>query len=247
MRKVALILSVICALAAGVAAQKKIKAWSEWSNKDVQKILNDSPWGQTQVDEDLSEMFFTPTTPGQGTTSSNGRSPAVDPGNNRAENGALNQATGVKFRIRWLSAKPIRQALARQIMLVSGQTSEQLRGFVEGSTEERAVIAVAFESGDQRFTGRVMQAFNSANTDVLKNKTYLERKDGKRIFLQEYVPPQQNALRSALFVFPRMVDGRPLLTPEISDVRFVAEFNKDLKLNMKYKVADMMYDGVLEY
>lgn len=253
MSKAAVTLLLAGLLAVGVSAQKNLKPWAEWSKKDVQKILNDSPWGQTQVEEDTSEMFYKPTTqqPGATNTGTSRGTTVTDTsgGLKRGEEngGAVNQATGVKFRIRWLSARPIRQALARQITLESGQWNEQLRAFAEGSTENRAVVAVWFESTDQRFSNRVMQVFNGSITAVLKNSTYLERKDGQRIFLQEYLSPQHNTLGAALFIFPRTVNERPLLLPESGDVRFVCEFNKDLKLNMKYKLADMMYDGKLEY
>ncbi|HKP72012.1 MAG TPA: hypothetical protein VJT82_03675, partial [Pyrinomonadaceae bacterium] len=145
------------------------------------------------------------------------------------------------------SAKPIRQAIARQLALKEGSFTAQMRAFVEGSSESRVVVAVTFETTDQRFGGKVMQAFNSANTGVLKNNTYLERKDGVRVFLREYVSPQQNTLGAAMFVFPRLVGERPLLEADSGEVRFVSEFEKNVKLNMKYKVADMIYDGKLEY
>ena len=44
-----------------------------------------------------------------------------------------------------------------------------------------------------------------------------------------------------------MVDERPFLTKDINDVRFVAEFGTTIKLNMRFKVSDMMLDGKLEY
>jgi hypothetical protein len=246
--KLLLAVGCACVLAVGTAAQKKVKAWTEWTAKDAQKILDDSPWGQTQSVQDTSEMFYKPTT-AQATTTVTGSSRGGPPpagGNNRAENGAVNQATGVRYRIRWLSSRPIRQALARQIMLKGGQFNEQLRGFAENQ-ESRVVVGVWYEFDDQRYGGPVMQAFNSATTETLKNTAYLERKDGKRIFVQAYVPAQQNPFGAAIFIFPRTLDGQPLLTPDMGDVRFVAEFNRDLKLNMKYKVADMIYEGQLEY
>src|SRR6266576_7260716 len=43
------------------SAQEKDKAWSQWSKKDAEKMLNDSPWAQTQTDTDTSQMFFSPT------------------------------------------------------------------------------------------------------------------------------------------------------------------------------------------
>ena len=267
---------IICALTflffvAG-AAQKQLRPWTEWDKGEVEQILNDSPWGQTQVETDTSEMFYTPTTlAGAGDSTS------------RRTEGATNQAVSIKYRIRWLSARPIRQAIARHTELEGGKISDQMRFFADGPSDKRTVIAVSFDSNDQRFSGKAMQAFNSANTGVLKNTTYLERKDGKRIFLQEYVPPQQNRLGMALFIFPRLVDEQPLLNEKSGSIRFHSEYeNKtsldkalnpssqgsssrqsgDLrpsgvtnqpenpfkfKLDMRFKVSEMIFNGNLEY
>src|SRR5436190_10450053 len=183
-------------------------------------MLNDSAWAQTQIDTDTSEMVYTPTTISGGGDSAS-----------RREQGATNQATSVKFRIRWLSAKPIREALVRQEQMNTGKVSDQLKFFAEGPSYTRIVIAVTFESTDQRFGGKVMQAFSSANTGVLKNETYLELKSGKRIFLQQYVPPQDNMLGAALFIFPRNAEGRPLLTADALGVRFHSEYENKSALD----------------
>ncbi len=249
-KRVAGPLSLACLLAAGAAAQKAVKAWTEWSKSDAQKVLNDSAWGQTQTETDTSEMFFSPTTQGQGRTAAGGRAAAAadQTGNNRANEGALNQATSVSFHARWLSAKPIRQAMAREILLRGGgQLTPELRAFVDSPSDKRVVIAVTFETGDQRFGGKVMQAFNFASAGTLKNTTYLERKDGERIFVREYFTPQQNALGAAMFIFPRTHGEGPLLARDGGDVRFVSELSKTIKLDMKFKVSEMLYDGRLEY
>ena len=113
----------------------------------------------------------------------------------------------------------------------TGKVSDQLKFFAEGPSYTRIVVAVTFESTDQRFGGKVMQAFSSANTGVLKNDTYLELKSGKRIFLQQYVPPQDNMLGAALFIFPRNAEGRPLLTADALGVRFHSEYENKSALD----------------
>ena len=50
----------------------------------------------------------------------------------------------------------------------------------------------------------------------------------------------------AKFIFERIVDERPFLNRESGEVRFVSEI-ADVSLNIRFKVADMMYDGKLEY
>src|SRR5437763_4329675 len=257
-------------LVSGAIAQKQLKPWTDWTKSDVEKILNDSPWGQTQIDTDTSEMVYTPTTLAGGGDSAS-----------RREQGATNQATSVKFRIRWLSAKPIREALVRQEQLTTGKISDKLKFFAEGPSYTRIVIAVTIEASDQRFGAKVMQALSSANTGVLKNNTYIELKGGKRVFLQQYVAPQDNVLGAAMFIFPRNAEGRPLITADVMGVRFHSEYENKLaldnamnppgqvsaprqgmslsrvdnqgenpfkfKLDMKFKVTDMIYHGELEY
>jgi hypothetical protein len=94
--------------------------------------------------------------------------------------------------------------------------------------------------------GKAMQIVRNATTVEIKNRTYLERNDGKRIFVEQYTPPGGDGF-GARFIFPRMVDEKPFLSPEISSVRFVADLGENIKFNMTYKVKDMMLDGKIEY
>jgi hypothetical protein len=231
----ALLVLLGLALAIGATAgEKTYKPWTEWSMKDADKILNDSAWGQVQTDTDITEMTY---------------SPASRPVTSQ---GAINQATGWNFRIRFLSARPIREAFARQAELDPGRNPPEavkaLRAFAERNFEDTIVVAVQFDGRDGRFTGPVFQAFTSAITNTLKNNTYLELKGGKRLFLQEYEPfPGKDGL-GAKFIFSRIVDGKPFLDAKSGDIRFWAEFpGKSVTLNMRYKIADMVYRGVLEY
>lgn len=240
-RKTAAAFAVACLLALSAAAQdKKDKSWTEWSKKDADKMLNDSPWGQTQEVTDTSEMFYSPTqTPTTRQTEISGQ---------RSVEGATNQATGVKYRIRFFSARPIRQALVRSMMLnmkstPDAATTERMKNFAELQSNEKIIVAVTFDATDQRSGNAVMQGFNSSTTGVLKNATYLERSDGKRVFLEEYVPPGRDGF-GARFIFPRVMDGKPFLAPDTSEVRFTSSLGA---LNMRFKIAKMIYDGALEY
>lgn len=246
MKKFVIMLLFVFALVALSAAQKKIKPWTEWSEKDVDKMLNESAWGQTQTDTNTSEMFYTPNS-----SKSNpiGKRPLDSPsgsGNDRGAQGQLNQATAINYRIRLLTAKPIRQALARRAQIQNPELGEKLKAFAEQQTDKYIVVAVDYDSKDRRFSGPAMQIFNSANTGELKNNTYLENKDGKRLFLQQYIAPINDGM-GAKFVFERIVDDQPFVNEQSGYLRFYSEMAKNIKLNMRFKIADMMYDGKLEY
>lgn len=226
-----------------VIGQKQAKSWKEWSRKDAEKILNDSPWSHFQVDTDTSEMFFQPTTDSR----TSGRAPNA---NSRLEQGATNQETKIQFGIRFFSARPVRQAFMRMIQLqkkdLEPDVIARMHSFAELPASDSIIIAVTIEGTDKRSLGKVMQIIDSAATGTLRNTTYLERNDGKRLFLEEYVPPGKDGF-GARFIFPRIVDERPFLTTDFNDVRFVSEFGTAVKLNMRFKVSDMMVDGKLEY
>jgi hypothetical protein len=239
--------------AASIIAQATHGPWMEMSKQDAEKLLADSPWSQTQIDTDTSELFFSPTRPGAPST---GRSSAANAAtgqasvnNNRADRGAVNQAIEVKYRICFLSARPIREALARMVVASQHEPDadliSRLNAFVQRDFSPYIVIAVSVDSTDQRFLGPIMREINSATAGNLKNKAYLETAEGKRLFLTGYQPPIADGL-GAKFIFPRHPNGEEFLK-DTNAVRFVAEFSDSFRLNMRFKVSDMIYDKKREY
>jgi hypothetical protein len=246
--------AVVLFMTIAASAQKANYPWMELARKDAERLLANSPWSQTQVDTDASEMFYSPTRPGtsavaQTTTKGNvGTQQGIN--NNRADRGALNEEVHTSYRISFLSARPIRQAFAKMILSSEKEPNEQLtsqlQAFVERDFSPYVVIAVKVDSTDGRLLGPIMQAINSATTGTLKNTTYLERQDGQRVFLMQYNAPIADNL-GAKFIFPRLVDGQPFLKSDSGSVRFFAQFNDSFKINMVYKVREMMYEQKLEY
>jgi hypothetical protein len=207
-------------------------------------MLSNSPWAQIQKDTDTTEMFYQPTAD---PNIAGNRAPNA---NSRLEQGATNQSTNLNYGIRFFSARPIRQAFVRSIQLqqkkLEPDVLERMKNFAELPATDSIIVAVTVEGTDKRAYGKVMQLIQSAATGTLKNTTYLERNDGKRLFLEEYVPPGRDGF-GARFIFLRNVDEQPFLTPAFTDVRFVSEIASTIKLNMRFKLADMMLDGKLEY
>jgi hypothetical protein len=223
----------ICLMAAGSAAgQKGSKPWKEWSKSDAQKVLTDSPWAHLQIDQDFVDP--TPLT--------RPRDPSV--------NARLNQNEGMTYGIRFFSARPIRQAFVRMIQLQKKDLApamvSRLNTFAELTSEDSVIIAVTIENPDANMLGKAMQIVRNATTAEIKNSTYLERSDGKRVFLDQYMPPGTDGF-GARFIFPRMLDGKPFLNSDLTVVRFVSDLGNSIKFHMTYKVKDMMLDGKLEY
>jgi hypothetical protein len=240
-----LLLSLIIALAGLSASAQTAKPWTEWSKKDAEKILNDSAWGQTQ------------TTGGDSSSASTSAITKTEGAGNEAigrsgESGATmgGGAKPVNFHARFLTAKPVREALARIVTLsqpnAGKELTDQLQGFIDHDIGNYLVVALIADSSDAKLANMTMVALGKVDKDTLKNKVYLERKDGKRLELVDYKPPINDNM-GAKFVFERTLDGQPFLAPDSEFVRFVVDSSEKMKINLKFKVAAMMYDGKLEY
>lgn len=238
MRTRELSLPILLGLALALSVMAKDKPWTQWTEKDAKKILNDSGWGQTQTSVAGAEATWSPTS--------------------RQMDGTIDQTTGVNYRIRFLSAKPIRLAFLRLVQLdpkATPEQSEQVHRLVDATYDKVVVIAVSYDQDDlpkdNTIAMTTYQSFFAAITSTLKNNTYLDLK-GQRVFLQEYKPPNGDGL-GALFIFPRIVNDKPILDTNSGDVRFYAAFPKmggndqQIRLNMRFRVADLRYDGILEY
>jgi hypothetical protein len=231
----------------GSAIAQKSKKWTEWNKQEAQKMLENSPWAKMQTDTDTTEQMYSPTSQpgvnGARTTSND---------DTRLKEGATNQATNVSYAVRFFSARPIREALIRTLVLnnsgMDAATTTKYLAWAEAKAQESIIVTVSFKAGqgsDQRTLGPVMQAFNSAVTATLKNKTYLQRSDGKQLFLEEYVPPGKDGF-GARFIFLRMPDEKLFLDSSSKEIRFFTQF-ENVKVDRRFKVSDMMYEGELEY
>jgi hypothetical protein len=169
----------------------------------------------------------------------------------RTVDGATNQPVNVKFTVRFFSARPVRRALIRLMELKQKpdpDVAEKMHAFADAKSPDSIIVTVGFETKDQRYAGTVMQAMNSAITATLKNQTYLER-NGKRLFLEEYVPPGKDGF-GARFIFLRnQGDAKtPFIDSKTGDVRFFVQFpQRGPKVDRVFKVGDMIYEGELEY
>jgi hypothetical protein len=242
-KKLAIVLTVI-GLAVGAPIQKTAKPWTEWSKKDVEKMLNNSAWGQTQSEGENSEP--TQTSAITQVAAPRAANRELD---REGESGQAKVSKSVKYRVRFLTAKPIREAFARMVWLSQEKPSEelanQLQGFIDRDFGDYIVVVIAVETADQRMGELLTKTFSTATTEALQSKIYLERKDGKRASLIDYRPPTSDGM-GAKFIFQRKLDGQPFLT-EDDNVRFVATLNDKIKLSTRYKLSEMVYEGKLEY
>ncbi len=239
----ALVLLLSCILI--TPAQWEKKPYTEWSEKEAQKLLDDSPWAKTQ------SFVVNPGTGGTGRSSGSSSQTNVQ----------------INFHIRFFSAKPVRQATSRIMELkqkgaINEEFSTRLKNLANSSFNDRIVVTVVCDSEQHgpaaQEAAMLLQNHTTAN---LKSNTFLEVK-GQKIYLQEYQSPRADGF-GARFLFPRLVDGKPFITPETSEIHFYSELSgggpiisgssssssgsPTYTLNQRFKVSAMNFQGNLEY
>ncbi|HYW73332.1 MAG TPA: hypothetical protein VE961_20085 [Pyrinomonadaceae bacterium] len=248
MKRILLLCAAIVLFAATAAAQKDQKPWTEWNEKDTMKMLTDSAWSQTQ-----KEVAESGSSGPAITTAAENRSSANMVMNDKdkasSQSGeSMGRASFVQYSVAFLSAKPIREGFIRLLELKNPDTPAdkvtERRGFVDRDFGDYIVVALKLDGNDMKKIAPARQLLNNADAmKEAKDTAYLERKDGKRVALMDYRAPD---MMGAKFIFPRSVDGKPFLDANSGEVRVYIEVGKT-KLNRRFKVADMMYDGKLEY
>lgn len=230
-------IALLLTLSVALAVQKAPKPYTEWSEKDAMKMLNNSAWSYMQSFRGSPETgaTFRGATPG-------GRAPNTRP--------MVDDASYVNLRVRLLSARPIRQAHSRLIELGMKQKNEklveQLRRFATVDSPEQIVITLSPDKNDSQLLMQdLMAILNKLTTTGIRNETFIQS-GGKRQYLVEYNPPQSDGF-GARFVFARNVNGEPFVGPNDKELEFFAELNSNFKIKATFKLQNMIYDGKLEY
>lgn len=263
MRKLTFVALLIVLVTINADAQAP-KPWQEWSKTEAEKMLNDSPWGQTQaykrsIATSTSAQPRGSAAPPKGIYGPAGTH-AIDDGNamksvlmggvpSLPTTTSSSSTVSYTYRIRFLSAKPIREAFAATFLTKQAgidsadreKAAESLKSQMQEFVERGPVnyIVVAVESVDFAALPQNLSA-------PLKDNTYLQRGDGKRVLLINYRAPGPDGL-GAQFLFPRSLEDQPFLNLDSGEVRFHSEIAPGFKLERLFKISDMVYRGKLEY
>lgn len=208
------------------------KPFSEWKSEEIMKMLTKSPWSEQHV-------FTRQLMSGIRSSGVGGEQEIFD-----------------SYTIRLFSALPVRQAYVRMLQLnhkYDGMSPEQKQRFDAdtsaflGGEKPDIVIALDFSSNDQRMQMDVRRVLQAQTTPHLKDRIYLTTDSAGRIPLKEYFPPGQDGTGAKL-IFPRSIDGKPVVTPEDKELRFDFEVpSLDHNVFVTWKVKKMIYRGKLAF
>ena len=194
------------------------KPFDQWSQKECQKMLTDSPWAR--------ELELV------------GRN--VDLGSAAAATDS--RAPYIKYTAQLRSAAPVQQAAVRQLQIINKYDSlpddqkqafnQDTESFLIGPPSEFVVVNIQFESNILDNSRDLNRYWETQTTDVLRNSVYLSGSKGVKVPLSQFGLGAGGS-QEFQFYFPREVDGKEIINPG----------DKALQLEFAYPMIGHLGDG----
>ena len=238
---VIIIFAVVTVLWAG--EPWKQKPYTEWSVEDVDKVLEDSPWaksGSITLSMHNKKRWRTET-----------RTQAV------YIEGQLEYLTYevrvpydeailvnvLPFVVRWASSLTVRQAELRWRVLVAGSMKQEQASWLLQSTPKHFGISVT-EYSAARTNNKSLFWPWPLDRDVMMKSAYLELKEGrKKIYpVQTVASKTSGGIPSAMFFFPRELEGEPVINSKEKEVEFHWK-SPSKKIKTTFDLRKMVRDG----
>ena len=225
------IMAILAVVLLSVAKDFWEQPFTKWNNKEVVKMFEDSPWSQVQT--------FTKALGGKGSGM-----------------GGEKEVTW-KYTIQFFSALPIREAFVRMYQLRNNydQMSDDKRTEFDSrfkralnlDVSNQVIVAFRYETNDPDGMREVKRYLEEATVDRLKQGVYLISARLGRIDLKEYFPPAPDGT-GAKFIFPRVVNDKPVVLPEDKEVKFdMWAPGAEERIFITFKPARMVYKGQVAY
>jgi hypothetical protein len=213
----------------------KDKDPQDWDEKDVQKILTDSPWSKPYKIGSASSSSAPSTITSVGSAAHTETSAGTIGGRNPAGPGSDSLPAGVgpemKFTVSWRSSRTVREALLREKEL-SGSLPDLARKDLEAK----------YDAYQISISGANLRMFGKEGAEGLKAHSYLMPKGSKEKISPTKVTVQTRQDGTAvaiLFDFPqKTATGEPTITPAEKSVEFSAKAG-DLPLKVTFDIFKM--------
>lgn len=205
------------------------KPFEEWGQNDVNKMLNDSPWAEQYVR----------------TRKIGGKSSGIG-----GEKELYDTVT-----LRFFSSLPVRHAYYRLLQIVNNykkMDDEQKKLFdskfsriLHIDFSQQIIVAMEFATNDREMGQRFDRSIKITTAELMKqNATLISDRLG-RVPLTGYFPPSPDGT-GAKFVFPREIDGKPLVAPGDKEIKIELFLPEVGRVFITKKVKDLMYKGKIE-
>ena len=211
------------ALVAAVADFWEEKDFTTWSDKEVEKMLTDSPWAKQVrlvvgggLTEGEAPSIWTPEIPECG-------------------GGQFERIQRAKVTITWSTALPIRQATVRKAIGLDAPIPPEAQGELE-MDPPLYVVTVSELPPTMRWLATTVPSIEAETMLKREGKAQIAPRS-VRLFQDK-----QSQLISIVFQFPKT----DVITVEDGDVEFITKLGPTGDLKKKFTLSDMVFDGQLE-
>ena len=228
----------------------KSKPYQQWDDKDVKRILEDSPWAKVvqvdvtwKADKSYSSgdaggpaPATNQQTPMGGGGKSMGGSPTAAPASNppvAGAGGAGSSSGEANFLVRWVSSKTVERAVYRKA---------ELAGTMKPEDAEKE-LAKQLDVYELVVFGPDMKPFQSADEDSIKTSAYLIEKKNKQKISPYKVEitrsPDGNKVQAVGIIFLRKAsNGEPTIPDDEKGVDFDC-FVGGAKIHASFDISKM--------
>ena len=233
------------------------KSFQQWTKKEAQQILDDSPWATKQ--EVRLRYADTARRIAGGTVPSATEGALINTPSNQAEMGGAEAPVDFQFTLRLRSALTVRRALVRLKQLEANydQMNEKDRAAFDNkykgllecpACEQNYVLTLSALSKQRPGADPIFTVFKGGRLADLQRYVFIANKRGERRDLIHFVPPKVPG-DEAVFYFSRFNDkGEPLLSS--TDTELIANFtNNEVNMNTNFKVnvAKVIVNGQVDF
>jgi hypothetical protein len=230
------------------------KPYTEWNEKEVERMTKTSPWAKTVVlgsgvgrGGDLGGTdregggFGGATISGGGSGGGGVDISGGDGGFSRRGGGGMGGGMGSpapSLVIAWYS-RPLRQAFARRAQLRNPETTREELDKILNYKNTGSIDILVMSSAPR--------GMGPTNPDVLqrvKDETFLLKKNKEKVPLQALMPPSGPG-QPLVLRFPRQVEGHDVVTLEDKEIELVTRVGNNT-IRTRFKLADMVINGQLE-
>ena len=220
------------------------KDFTEWNDKDVRRMLTNSPWAR-EVTITLPEGFGVGVPEGgraeeKGKFGTSGASQgpssrdSVGPRGGQFDPGfAGDLAATTMVTVRWVSALPVKQALMKHRFGDEAATAEEAQRILS-QAETHYVVAIG---GLPPWMAQMGQAA----PETLKQNSLLRRKNKPGISAEQIDGRGDRREAELFFLFPRSDE----ITVDDKNVEVAVKLGRT-NIKRKFKLKDMVYQGKLE-
>lgn len=252
-----IVITVVVLLGIGAALLLAADFWekkkfTEWSDKEVEKMLNNSPWARA-VDIPMGGPSVMGAGGGRGRGGMGGGAPGGGmPGGGMPSGGGMGGAGGgyggggvggmdmpqamptMRLFVRWVSALPVRQAIARMRFGAEAGASEEAARVLRPQ-DDRYIVSVAGLPG-----GMAQGEF-----DQFKELASLKIKGRDPLHANQVQGQREQNRANLYFLFPKSKDGGYDISLDDKEVEFELKL-RAFQVSRKFKLKDMVFEGKLE-